>query len=207
MTTTAVPTPVPTAAPPGLPRVGARTYLSRGRRRRRRAARALLLGAAAVVAWQVVAWQLGAGGPGALGWAGLPAPWEEPAPAPSPTALDPDLAARFARAQAAAAAEGVPLTLTSGWRSPEEQQRLVDEAVAEHGSLEAAQRWVLPPETSAHVAGLAIDVGPLEGALWLAERSGEYGLCRTYDNEWWHFEPMPADGVCPAPLPDSSWGW
>lgn len=151
---------------------------------------------------------------GALGWEGLDAPWdgleapwERPEPAPTPTALDPDLADRFARAQAAAAAEGVPLSLSSGWRSPEEQQALVDEAVAEHGSLEAAKRWVLPPERSAHVAGLAIDVGPFEGAQWLAERSGDFGLCRTYDNEWWHFEPMPAEGVCPAPLPDSSWGW
>lgn len=132
---------------------------------------------------------------------------DPPTPSPTPTALDQALAQRFADAQAAAAAEGVTLTLTSGWRSAEEQQRLVDEAVVTYGSVEEAHRWVLPPEKSSHVAGLAIDVGPMDGALWLGERASEFGLCRTYDNEWWHFEPVPADGVCPATYPDSSWGW
>lgn len=145
---------------------------------------------------------------------GLTVPWSvpepeqpSPTPTPTPTALDPVLADRFAAAQAAAGAAGVPLTLTSGWRSAAEQEALVDEALATYGSAQEAHRWVLPPEKSAHVAGLAVDVGPMEGALWLGERAEDFGLCRTYDNEWWHFEPMPADGGCPAPLPDSSWGW
>lgn len=133
-----------------------------------------------------------------------PGPGEQTGPA---TGLDPVLAERFAAAQAAAAAEGVTLTLTSGWRTPEEQQALVDEALVTYGSAEEAHRWVLPPEVSAHVAGLAIDVGPLDGATWLGERADRFGLCRTYLNEWWHFEPMPADGVCPEPHADSSWGW
>lgn len=133
-----------------------------------------------------------------------------PGDAPSsPTAgLDADLQARFADAVADAAREGVALTLTSGWRSPADQQRLVDAAVKQHGSLEEARRWVLPPETSAHVAGRAIDVGPASGALWLEERSERYGLCRTYANEGWHFEPViEPGGTCPAMLDDSSAGW
>ncbi|MBO3100899.1 M15 family metallopeptidase [Cellulomonas fengjieae] len=138
----------------------------------------------------------------------------DPAPPPSamsattPTGLDPELERRFGDAQGAAAADGVTLTLTSGWRSAAQQQALVDDAIERHGSLEEARRWVLPPESSAHVQGTAIDVGPTEGALWLGEREVEFGLCRTYANELWHFEPL-ADGAdrCPDQLLDSSGGW
>ena len=123
-------------------------------------------------------------------------------------ALDPELARRFAAAQSAAAADGLTLTLTSGWRSAAEQQALVDDAVERYGSLEEARRWVLPPESSAHVQGTAIDVGPTEGALWLGEHGFELGLCRTYANEIWHFELL-AEGAttCPELHPDSSSGW
>lgn len=121
--------------------------------------------------------------------------------------LDPELRRRFEAAQEAAAAAGFTLELTSGWRSAERQQELVDEALATYGSAEEAHRWVLPPETSEHVAGRAVDVGPAEAATWLAENAADVGLCRTYENEWWHFELMPDDGACPALRADSSWGW
>jgi LAS superfamily LD-carboxypeptidase LdcB len=127
---------------------------------------------------------------------------------PPVAGLDPELQRRFDAAQAAAAAEGVALTITSGWRSVAEQQAIIDQTVDQYGTAQEAHRWVLPPEQSAHVQGLAIDVGPTAGALWLGEHGTEYGLCRTYANEAWHFEPLP-DGntTCPEPHPDSSWGW
>ena len=123
------------------------------------------------------------------------------------TGLDPELERRFVVAQEAAAADGVSLTLTSGWRSAADQQELVDAAVERYGSVQEAHRWVLPPERSAHVRGTAIDVGPTDGALWLGEHGFELGLCRTYANELWHFE-MLADGAerCPDPHADSSSG-
>jgi len=129
--------------------------------------------------------------------------------APKPSArLDPELARRFAEAQAAAAADGVELTLTSGSRTAAEQQDLVAKAIARYGSEAKAHAWVLPPETSEHVKGLAIDVGPTAGALWLGTHAREFGLCRTYANEMWHFEKL-AKGAeaCPDPHPDASWGW
>lgn len=130
------------------------------------------------------------------------------AQSPPTHGLDAALEDRFSEATADAAREGVTLTLTSGWRSAQLQQRLVDDAVTKYGSLEEARRWVLPPEASAHVAGLAIDVGPTAGALWLGERSEQYGLCRTYANEVWHFEPViDPGGTCPAMREDSSAGW
>lgn len=124
------------------------------------------------------------------------------------TGLDPELQRRFDAAQAGAAADGIELSITSGWRSADEQQRIVDQTVEKYGSAEEAHKWVLPPEQSAHVAGLAIDVGATEGAYWLTEHGLEYGLCRTYVNEVWHFEPLAAGATqCPEPHEDSSWGW
>jgi hypothetical protein len=124
------------------------------------------------------------------------------------TGLDPELLRRFRAAAKAAAADGVTLTITSGWRSAAAQQRIVAADIAAYGSVTEAHRWVLPPDKSAHVRGEAIDVGPAAGATWLAAHGAAFGLCRTYANETWHFEPVIAPGgTCPAPHPDSSWGW
>lgn len=121
--------------------------------------------------------------------------------------LDAELADRFAAAQTAAAADGVELTLTSGWRSADEQQRIVDSTLERYGATEG-HRWVLRPEDSAHVQGLAVDVGPTEGAYWLQQHGPGLGLCPTYANEVWHFEKLP-DGAaqCPEPHEDASWAW
>jgi LAS superfamily LD-carboxypeptidase LdcB len=50
---------------------------------------------------------------------------------------------------------------------------------------------VSTPETSAHVAGEAVDIGPPAAAAWLTEHGARYGLCRVYRNEPWHFELRP----------------
>jgi hypothetical protein len=130
------------------------------------------------------------------------------APTPEATALSDELQRRFDEAAQAAAAEGVELRITSGWRSADEQRSLIAEAVATYGSAAEAHRYVLPPERSAHVQGLAIDVGPPAGAAWLDEHGAAFGLCRTYANEAWHFEPViDPGGACPPMAPDSSVGW
>ncbi|WP_426594021.1 M15 family metallopeptidase [Cellulomonas sp. McL0617] len=129
-------------------------------------------------------------------------------PATGLEGVDQDLADRFAAARAAAAADGITLRVTSGKRSVAEQQKLVDDAVTKYGSTAEAHRWVLPPESSAHVQGLALDVGPTAGALWLGKHGVDFGLCRTYANEVWHFEKLPAGlTACPPMHDDSSWGW
>lgn len=117
--------------------------------------------------------------------------------------LTPAMARAINRAIAAAAAAGVELRVTSGWRSRAKQQRLYDEAVAKYGSPAKARRWVLPPEESEHVNGAAVDVGPASGARWLEEHGVRFGLCRRYDNEYWHFELLArAKGsACPAREP------
>lgn len=113
--------------------------------------------------------------------------------------LDPVLLEALRQATAAAAEAGIELQVNSGWRSPAYQDRLLREAVAEHGSEEAAARWAATPETSLHVSGDAVDVGPPEAASWLAEHGADHGLCPVYENEPWHFElrPEAVDHGCP----------
>lgn len=106
-----------------------------------------------------------------------------------------------------AAVAGASIEIGSGWRSQAEQDALYADAVREYGSEEEAARWVLPASASAHVRGEAVDVGP-DGADWLIVHGAAYGLCRIYENEWWHFELRPdaASVGCPAPLPDAAAG-
>lgn len=119
------------------------------------------------------------------------------------TGLEPSLAAALEEARVDASAEGVDLSVTSGLRTVEQQQALWDDALIQHGSARESRRWVLPPEESAHVSGTAIDVaGP--AADWLQERGADYGLCRRYANEWWHFELLTEPGgTCPPLVADA----
>ena len=119
--------------------------------------------------------------------------------------LDPLLAAAYSLAEQQAHQQGVPLEIVSGYRTRAEQQQLWDEGIATYGSPEAARRWVLPPDESTHVTGHAIDVGPQRGAQWLQDNGNRFGLCRTFVNEWWHFELQTLPGrPCPPRLPDAS---
>lgn len=118
--------------------------------------------------------------------------------------LDPDLLGTLRRTATDAGADGVWLQVNSGWRSPEYQQQLLLDAVAEHGSQEEAERWVSTPETSAHVSGDAVDIGPSSAAAWLSEHGAAHGLCQIYGNEPWHYELRPdaVDDGCPPMYAD-----
>ena len=123
---------------------------------------------------------------------------------PGVAKLDPDLLGAVRRAAADAADEGIEFFVESGWRSPEYQERLLREAVSQYGSEAEAARWVATPDTSAHVSGDAVDIGPADAATWLSQRGAEYGLCQVYGNEPWHYELRPdaiEDG-CPPTYAD-----
>lgn len=115
--------------------------------------------------------------------------------------LDAELAAALQAAAARAREEGIELRVTSGWRSPELQRQLLDDAVQRYGSESEARKWVDTPERSTHVTGAAVDIGGLEESLWVGQYGAEFGLCQTFENERWHFEltEIQADGTCPAP--------
>jgi zinc D-Ala-D-Ala carboxypeptidase len=110
---------------------------------------------------------------------------------PGVAKLDPTLLEALRRAATDAAVDGVEFYVDSGWRSPEYQEQLLQEAVSEYGSREEAARWVATPNTSAHVSGDAVDIGPSDATTWLSERGAEYGLCQIYGNEPWHYELRP----------------
>jgi hypothetical protein len=118
--------------------------------------------------------------------------------------LAPALLRALRQAARAAANDGIELVVDSGWRSPAYQERLLHEAVAEYGSQEEAARWVATPETSAHVSGDAVDVGPPAAAAWLSAHGAGYGLCQIYGNEPWHYELRPdaVDEGCPPMYAD-----
>jgi DNA-binding transcriptional LysR family regulator len=118
--------------------------------------------------------------------------------------LDPDLLDALRRTATHAEADGIGLRVNSGWRSAEHQQQLWQEAVVEHGSHEEAARWVSTAETSAHVSGDAVDIGPPEAAAWLSEHGATSGLCQIYGNEPWHYELRPdaVDDGCPPMYAD-----
>ena len=126
-----------------------------------------------------------------------------------PNELDQQLLTRFKAAQAAAKKEGQVIYIVSGFRSLSRQKTLFANAVRKYGSASEASKWVAPPLISHHPWGVAIDVNyPDEpvGAGWLEIHGYKFGLCRVFENEWWHFEPVIAPGwKCPALVPDATY--
>jgi zinc D-Ala-D-Ala carboxypeptidase len=122
---------------------------------------------------------------------------------PGVAKLEPGLLAALRRAAADAGDDGVDFLVTSGWRSPAYQERLLQEAVSKYGSEQEAERWVATPAASPHVAGNAADLGA-DASGWLSEHGAEYGLCQIYGNEPWHYElrPSAVDDGCPAMYAD-----
>lgn len=123
---------------------------------------------------------------------------------PAVANLDPDLLKALRRAATDAADDGVEFRVNSGWRSPEYQNQLRREAVSKHGSEDEAARWVATADTSLHVSGEAIDIGPVDATAWLSEHGADYGLCQIYRNEPWHYElrPEAVDRGCPPMYAD-----
>jgi D-alanyl-D-alanine carboxypeptidase len=123
---------------------------------------------------------------------------------PAVANLDPPLLGALRQAATDAADDGVEFFVDSGWRSPEYQEQLLREAVSKYGSEYEAARWVATPNTSAHVSGDAVDVGPFDATAWLSERGADYGLCQIYGNEPWHYElrPEAIDHGCPPMYAD-----
>jgi D-alanyl-D-alanine dipeptidase len=116
-------------------------------------------------------------------------------PAEDLRGLTPDAYRAFTSARAEALwRDGQLIGLTSGHRDAAVQHRMY---LADQHSPGLPK--VLPPDQSPHVRGYAMDVRPREGAQWLETHGWRYGLYRTYDNEWWHFEYHP--GPPPPRLP------
>ena len=94
-------------------------------------------------------------------------------------AMRPDVALAFDRMAAAAAKDGVALTITSAFRSDAEQAALF----ARHPD----PRWVAPPGRSLHRNATELDLGPPGAWGWLARNAMRFGFLRRYSWEPWHF--------------------
>ena len=124
-----------------------------------------------------------------------------------PDQVDKQLMNRFKAAQAAAKKDGQKIYIVSGFRTLSRQKTLFNQAIRKYRSIDEAGKWVAPPLISHHPWGIAIDVNyPDEpvGAGWLETHGSKFGLCRVFENEWWHFEPVIAPGwKCPPLVPDA----
>ena len=107
---------------------------------------------------------------------------------PAVANLDPELLRAIRQAAKAAARDGVKISVNSGWRSPEYQDRLHLQAVWKYRSEAKAARWVATADTSSHVSGDAVDIGPNRAIAWLSRHGAQYRLCQIYRNEPWHYE-------------------
>jgi zinc D-Ala-D-Ala carboxypeptidase len=123
---------------------------------------------------------------------------------PAVANLDPALLGALRQAATDAAGGGVEFFVNSGWRSPAYQDQLLREAISEYGSEEEAARWVATAETSPHVSGDGVDIGPSDATAWLSEHGAAYGLCQIYGNEPWHYElrPEAIEQGCPPMYAD-----
>lgn len=120
------------------------------------------------------------------------------------TGMQPDMQSRlYAFLQAADAELGPGLQVYSGYRSPELQGELYQNALAKYGSEAAARKWVAPPGKSRHNTGQAADlkfngvrldqVSP-EVAKWVRENAVKYGLDVPMEWEPWQVELAGARG-------------
>jgi Transglycosylase SLT domain/D-alanyl-D-alanine carboxypeptidase len=116
--------------------------------------------------------------------------------------MRPDVAAAFDRMAAAARADGVPLLVTSGFRSDAEQAALF----AAHPD----PMWVAPPGHSLHRCATELDLGPESAYAWLAGNARRFGFVQRYSWEAWHYgfdagpAPCSAEGNTVGPGSDGA---
>lgn len=87
-------------------------------------------------------------------------------------AMRPDVAAAFDEMALAASADGVTLSVVSGFRSDAEQAILF----AAHPD----PTWVAPPGHSLHRCATELDLGPSGAYSWLAANAGRFGFVQRY---------------------------
>lgn len=100
------------------------------------------------------------------------------------------------------------LRISSGYRSPEKQAQLWQEALTKYGSPEAARKWVAPPGKSNHNHGTAADLKYLAPAAqqWVHSNAANYGLAFPLSNEPWHIEVAEARGGKAPAMPAGGTG-
>jgi LAS superfamily LD-carboxypeptidase LdcB len=134
--------------------------------------------------------------------------------------LDQEAANAFKKMQIDAQAQGIQLTIISGFRSISAQEALFQKQIQRKGGLQAAARFSAPPGYSEHHTGYALDIGDGSNSShdlklsfentsaygWLAINAYQYGFELSFppDNsqgvsyEPWHWRyvlPPRADEI------------
>jgi len=91
------------------------------------------------------------------------------------------IAKQFDAMVAAAKQDGVNITITSGFRTRAEQEKLY--AAYKNGTGNLAAK----PGTSNHESGDALDLGPPSAYSWLKQNAGRFGFKNTVAGEPWHW--------------------
>lgn len=101
--------------------------------------------------------------------------------------LDPQLASAL---RSLIAESGGGIFITSGFRSPQQQQALWQQALKKYGDPEIADNWVARPGTSHHEMGFAVDLGFNNAAAreWAHRNAARFGLRFPMSHEPWHIE-------------------
>lgn len=90
----------------------------------------------------------------------------------------------FKRMRAAAAADGIDLSVTDSYRSYDQQVQL-----AQQKGLTKNGGWAAVPGTSEHGWGLAVDVDVAPAGLaWLKANGARFGYVMPATREPWHWE-------------------
>lgn len=109
-----------------------------------------------------------------------------PLPSSFGNGLRPELTRAWSRMRADARAQGISLTIISGFRSYASQQSVFASKVRQHGRAEAERRSARPGH-SEHQTGLAIDLnsisqswGETRAGRWVAANAHRYGFIVRY---------------------------
>ena len=105
-------------------------------------------------------------------WSAGPGEYQGPLEQRQGKPMRPDVARAFDRMEAAARADGVTLTITSGFRTNAEQAVLF----ARHPD----PKWVAPPGQSLHRLGTELDLGPEAAYGWLAANAERFHFVQRY---------------------------
>lgn len=126
----------------------------------------------------------------------------------APILMEPNTAKKWQELSAAAEKAGFVFTVRCGYRSPEEQAKLIADDVVHNGDLNYTLEQFLAPGYSEHHTGRALDILLPEGEwllpeqyvtadsyAWFFENAEKFGFSLSYpaNNEW---------GIYPEP-----WHW
>jgi len=113
--------------------------------------------------------------------------------------LAPEAAIAFEKLMRITSQKGIIVSVSSSYRSVEQQRQLYSNAIKKYGSESVASKWVAPPGRSMHNYGYAIDLAMYKNGKKLSQSEfdkiiSEAGFYRPMDYEGWHIEPLYTKG-------------